>query len=617
MSFKKNVIKYANSQILKKKKSFKGSTAIEIEPRAFSTGSSDKKTQKVRDEIFKALDENSQQFDKRALEEAESSRGYDNIIEPPYDKALLIRTIDRSDVLSSSIEAFVDSVEGFGYRLEPIINIDSEDGIEEFRMHLEEKKGEDVSDTELKKEIKKFKMQMRQQKKKVEFFLKNAPRSDDGFPISFQQLQIKKRSDKEKTGEYYVEVVRDKDKIVTMNHVPSAYIKKTIVDTERTSVQVYVQDTDFTLKKRKEYRFFRRYIQTDRFCQSVVWFKEFGDPRVFSSKTGLLFKSEEDLSKAEPGVPAATELLHGKIFHALTPYGQPRWVTNVPGAIGKRKAEIVNADFFDNKAIPPQIIMVSGGSLASDAEQKIKDHLEGLKGTENFHKVLVLEAIPFNAGLPGQTPHRVQLEVKSLMDKMQSDALFLNYKNYNDKMIPERWRMPGLLLGRSGDYTRATAKEAYKNFEETVATPEREVEDQVINQVIFPEIGVSLWKYVTNGREITDPEDMSKLIETSMKNGALTPAEARPIMEKAFNIELPPLTGEWAQYPVDVYVAITQAGAKIESSLNQQDRNIDPSVEPSEAGQESTSVLSNRTEPTSSISDTRQAQMETPDLESE
>ena len=77
------------------------------------------------------------------------------------------------------------------------------------------------------------------------------------------------------------------------------------------------------------------------------------------------------------------------------------------------KAIEANYDYFDNKAIPPLIISVSGGGFSKDTVKVVENYVdENIKGRQNFHKILILEALPAKQ-LTG-TEKIPKIEVKEL-----------------------------------------------------------------------------------------------------------------------------------------------------------------------------------------------------------
>lgn len=180
----------------------------------------------------------------------------------------------------------------------------------------------------------------------------------------------------------------------------------------------------------------------------------------------------------------------------------------------------MNVLYFDNKAIPPMVITVSGGSLTASTVEKLKEVFEHeIKGVQNFHKVLILEAEPADIGeVAGEKAANVRIEIKPLTEFIQQDALFMNYQEKNSKSIASSFRLPPIFLGRSEDYTRATAREAIKVGEEQVFQPERNDFDYAINRTLLSDMEINYWDFKTIGAKTSDDTAIVKAIAT-VKDG--------------------------------------------------------------------------------------------------
>src|SRR5690606_31692558 len=177
-----------------------------------------------------------------------------------------------------------------------------------------------------------------------------------------------------------------------------------------------------------------------------VFFKSLGDPRVVSRRTGQIFDSVEALLEADPSDGPATELLHFAIHSPRSPYGVPRWVGTLLSVLGSRQMEEVNYLYFENKSVPPLALLVSGGRLSEASIPRIERFIEeNLKGKANFHKMLILEA---EGGGTGDQA-RAKIELRSLTDAQQQDALFQVYDERNIDKVGSAFRLPKLLRGES------------------------------------------------------------------------------------------------------------------------------------------------------------------------
>jgi len=291
--------------------------------------------------------------------------------------------------------------------------------------------------------------------------------------LSLVELRERTRLDLEVTGNAYWEIVRDgRGQISMLSHAPSIEMRLRPLDAE--SVEAAeprrISAVSFReIKIRKRYRTFVQRVNG----QEVRFFKELGDPRLVSAVTGIAYTNDAAAKKAEKNFLPATEMMHFRIYSPLSVYGVPRWVGATPAVLGTRAAEEVNLLYFDNKAVPPLAILVSGGTLARGAVQRIKNYIrDHIKGRDNFHSILVLEA-EGRAAIAGSTPPRVRIELKPLTDAQQQDALFMKYDERNTEKIGGMFRIPRILRGDVRDFNRATADAALRSAEQQVFQPER------------------------------------------------------------------------------------------------------------------------------------------------
>lgn len=484
-------------------------------------------------------------------------------IKPPFEKDLLCRIARTSGVVQECIRTYCTVIEGYGHTFKPVLDLDSDEAYEQVKWSIWNNRVElggkpalsEPTETEIQERLAKLKTEIRFQKMQAERFFRNSARIK-GQPVGFIKLRQRIRQDYEVTGEWYLEALRDfNGAIRRLSYLPSVGMRQMPLEEEMQKVAVKERVDDFTVIEQTEYRQFRKYLQVDPDHTQLAYFKEFGDRRVMSSRSGKYYQSIEELEREEEGVKAATEVITDGIPDPETPYGVARWTANSPAIGGSRKAEEVNFSYFDNKTIPPFIILVSGGRLSSDAQEYIKTYLRALKGSENFHKLLVLEAAPFAANMPGQPPQRVQIEVVPLIKFQKDDGLFLKYLAFNDTRIGANFACPPLLRGRSEEYTRATARETLRFFEKMVAEPERLHFDELINTNIMLALGITLVRYESLGADTSDPEVVTKVLDVLFKHGAIMPNDGRQEAERLLRRELPKMTEDFMFRPLKMTVA--------------------------------------------------------------
>ena len=249
--------------------------------------------------------------------------------------------------------------------------------------------------------------------------------------ISFATLRRRTRQDIEILGNGFWEVIRDgKGEVCQFDYVPGFTVRLMPLDKVPVTIPMKVKVNEFDYDEVKVQRRFRRYIQM--FETRIVYFKEYGDPRVVSSKNGRTFRTEGELREYDKTDVPATEMLHFKVHTSRSGYGIPRWIGTLLAVLGSRQAEEVNYLYFDNKSIPPLAVLVSGGKISGETVTRIQDFINNeIKGKANFHKLLVLEAEGQQNPNSMSDNGRMKIELKPLTQAQQSDALFQNYDERN------------------------------------------------------------------------------------------------------------------------------------------------------------------------------------------
>lgn len=444
--------------------------------------------------------------------------GKGSVIEPPYDLRVLTILPEYSNILPQCIAAMETNIDGFGFTLEPVEGVEPEDD--------------------------RFPDEVMAERRRVMNFFKYCNPEE-----SFTKIRRKTRQDIETTGNGYWEILRNgKGEIAGIEHLESYTMRLTPLDKEPTDIVLLVKTEDNNYEEIHHRKRFRRYVQIRD--GQTVYFKEFGDPRLICAKTGEVLTEEE---AKKPDVVLATEVIHFKIYSPRTPYGIPRWIGTILSVRGSRQAEEINYEYFDNKAVPPLAVLVSG-RLAKDSVKRIEDYIENnLKGRQGFHKILVVEAetIPNPMAPAGQ---KAGIEIKPLTDAQQKDALFVVYDEKNQEKVRSSFRLPPIYVGKTTDYTRATAEESKRVAEEQVFSPEREDFDFMINRLLFPAMGVKYWKFKSLAPKADNAKDMTDMLNVFTKAG-MTTREARQMMEEILNKELfDPQNADWLDEPLEIYL---------------------------------------------------------------
>jgi PBSX family phage portal protein len=385
------------------------------------------------------------------------------VLEPTFKPGVLSALVSQNNMLGKCVEAMEVNIDGTGHVIK-LVTGEKEDEIE---------------------------------KKKMESFFK------EPYPgKSMVEIRRALRRDIEAIGNGYLEVIRDiTDEIAMLNWQDAQDMRLLRLGDVVEVDKVLERDgVEVTMRVR---------VRERRFVQLVngksVYFKEFGAHRDIDRDTGEWAKEGERLPINKRG----SEIIHivGN-KEPKTPYGSPRWISQLPSVLGSRKSEEHNLDFFDGGGVPPVLVIVQGGTLGREVKEDLKLHLSGSGGK---HRAAVVEAISTSGSL--ESAGTVQVRVERFGAERQQDAMFANYDKNCGENIRTAFRLPQMFIGMSGDLNFATAYTAYMVAEAQVFFPERDEFDTLINTRIVRGMGVK--KYVFSSLPVTlvDVQNQLKALE--------------------------------------------------------------------------------------------------------
>lgn len=458
-----------------------------------------------------------------------------SILEPPYSLPRLMKLPYLNNTLLQCITAMTLNIEGYGYRLEYV----GEEGGQE----------SDAAIAEHDSLVEKL----------------DYPNPD----YSMTELRKKVRLDVETIGYGFIEVVRDqKDEISGFYHAPGDTIRKTVKSKHPTEITQYIpRGGDFVPVKRV--KFFRRYVQSVN--GNKIYFKEFGDPAIIDAKTGKVVDETDN---------PATEIIELSINAMGSAYGVPRWINQLPSIIGSRECELTNMDFFNENAIPAMAVLVSGGALSETSIEKLETSFNKHRGRDAANRVMVLEAYGDESAADdkGRIPPP-KLEMKPLTSERQSDALFKEYDAECINKVRSSFRLPPIYIGRSEDYTHATAKESSLIAEMQVFQPERKYVDQIINLRLLQDKDGKPprhWRVRSQPPKITSSSEIIEAISTLEQSGALTPNVVIGMANEMFDLQIKTIKDDWGDMPYSLIKDLITSGTFEIDGLNR----VEPPKEP-------------------------------------
>lgn len=424
-------------------------------------------------------------------------------ITPPLDLKGLRVLVKNSSILPQCVRAYKNNIAGFG------IGVRYKDDIEETP--------EMAAEFERAEEIIKL-LNLEQDTKEV-------------FEDIIEAREI--------YGISYLEVIRN----VAGEVQQIEFIKDTPSITKTKPLEPYIATVFYHKGKQVERK--KRYC---KYRQSIggktVYFKEFGDPRIMDNRYGKYLEEGETLDIQYH----ANEIIEFAI--GTEPYGEVRWIGQILGVDGSRKAEGLNNNYFENGRHTPLMIMIKGGTLTDESFDKLQQYMNDIKGAAGQHAFIILETESSEGRVDFDQSEKPEIEVKDLANILQKDELFQDYLDNNRRKVQSSFQLPDLYVGYTTDFNRATAQTAQEVTEEQVFQPERKSLAWVVNNKL---LNGYQFKYVEAyflEPDISNPDDLYKLLTVANNAGGLTPNKAKQIVYEAYGETAEDYPEEWGDVPL-------------------------------------------------------------------
>lgn len=471
-----------------------------------STEAKEKASPQVTAHVFKAREQPIKKADSPTALNKENFSG-SVWITPPIELYGLSSMVDHSTILPQCIRAYKDNIAGFGISLR-------------YREDNEEETAEMKEEWNRADQIVSL-LNIDQDTKEV---FKHVIEERETFGIS------------------YLEVIRD----LAGEVVQIEFVKDTPTVTKTTPLDPPM-DTEY---------FYRGQIikRKKRFCKykqekngKVVYFREFGDPRVMDIRTGEYAKDGEVIDISNQ----SNELLEFAI--GASDYGKVRWIGQALNVDGSRRAENLNNNYFKNGRHTPLAVVVSGGTLSEESYTRLQQYLDDIKGEAGQHSFLLLEVQDSDNKASFEEDKQPKVELKDLASVLQKDELFQTYLDNSRRKVQSAFRLPDLYVGYTTDFNRATAQTAMEVTEKQVFQPEREslawiINNKLLNGYAFKHVEVFFEK-----PDITNPDDLFKMLTVSNNAGGLTPNKAKQIAYESMGWDgCEDYEGEWGDVPLAV-----------------------------------------------------------------
>ena len=275
----------------------------------------------------------------------------------------------------------------------------------------------------------------------------------------------------------------------------------------------------------------------------TVYFREFGDPRIMDSRNGKYLEEGETIELEYQ----ANEIMEFAI--GTEPYGEVRWIGQVLGVDGSRKAESLNNNYFENGRHTPLMIMIKGGTLTDDSFEKLQNYMNEIKGAAGQHAFIILETESTDGRADFEQQDKPEIEVKDLANILQKDELFQDYLDNNRRKVQSSFQLPDLYVGYTTDFNRATAQTAQEVTEKQVFQPERKSLAWAINNRLLNGYQFRYVEAYFLEPDISNPDDLYKLLTVCNNAGGLSPNKAKQIIYEAYGEVAEDYPEEWGDIP--------------------------------------------------------------------
>ncbi len=424
-------------------------------------------------------------------------------ISPPSDLRGLRNLVKHSTILPQCIRAYKNNIAGFGIGIRYI-----EDAEETPEMAAEFSRAQEIIEL----------LNIEQDTKEV-----------------FEDI-IEAR---ETYGIAYLEVIRN----VAGEVVQIEFVKETPTILKTRPLDPYISTVYYhhgqQTERKKRYCKYRQDIGG-----KTVFFKEFGDPRIMDRRDGEYLKEGESLNLEYQ----ANEIMEFTI--GTEPYGEVRWIGQILGVDGSRRAETLNNNYFTNGRHTPLMIMIEGGTLTDESFEKLQQYINDIKGEAGQHAFLLLETEASDGRTDFDQQEKPKITVKDLASVLQKDELFQGYLDNNRRKVQSAFQLPDLYVAYTTDFNRATAQTAQEVTEEQVFQPERRslawaINNRLLNGYQFQHVEAYFLE-----PDITNPDDLYKLLTVANNAGGVTPNFAKRIIYEAFGEQAEDYPEEWGDTPL-------------------------------------------------------------------
>lgn len=458
------------------------------------------------------------------------------LISPPVSLDVLVRVDELSGDVANATEAMVVNISRRGHKF---VDIRSR------KQQADEFKSAEVE----------------AEKRRLEQFFRHI--SGD---MTWTETRSRSRLDYEHAGAFAWEMIENPStgELDMIKHIPIQTIRMTKKLPFSMVEERQVDRVTFKVKKVKRAHRFRLFAQMAGSGTKLQWFKEWGDHRVYDVETGKEVKGKaltedfENTGKPMPVKRRANAVLYHRRYASYTPYGIPRYIGSFIKLLGNRRADEVNFTTLNNNNIPSSFILVENATLTQGSINRIEKFTEKELGkTGNRSKFLLIEAEPIDEESPLPSSSSIGLKVVPMVNTMIKDELYGEYIKNNSDAVRRAWRMPPIFIGTASAYNKATAEVSRVLGDEQVFDPERRIFDELMNFSVLPSLDVKYHEFKSNTPNVTNNEELIKLLAIAERTGGMSPRIARTAIQDVLSdLELGEIIGIEPDLPYSLQLAL-------------------------------------------------------------
>lgn len=506
--------------------------------------------------------------------EEEAAWKNQGVLPPPMDPYRSWTTYTKSAELPKNVLAMARNTSGFGFDLEPVVKLDGKKAIEEVGMAIyldrvsryqramaavmmspsARRKGMDKeiplplepTEEEVQTELEHYKKRARLEKAQLEIYFENLC-----YEYPFEELLNRTDMNRGEFGFCGWQIIRDPftGMPIRAQLVEALHLRHTIPDKVPVPVPHFRRISKIHYEEVRVERRFRRLLVRNHVGQ-MIWFKQFGDPRVMSDKTGLLYPDIKTFEAAQKGLnPMAHEFITAKPANEIlffdeyaagsNGYGLPPWHGAAPGVQATRLAWELIVDDLANGKIPRGLLSIVDGEVGDEVAEALKEFFrEG--GKNNRNRLAILRF--FTAKMQQVAgAGRASAEFTDLSGSQNLDAIHPNMRADVENLVGESFGNPPILRGATKDVqNKAVSTDARKVAEELRYVPRRRQWEYLINQAFVRPLGIKFWRFKLKAPRQIDVKEWGMPLAKLVEQNVLRPEEARMAAGEMFGLNLEP-----------------------------------------------------------------------------